>query len=351
MRFMTKITLSTIAKKANISVASVSRVLKKPHLTSPQTQLRVYQAIEELNIDIAKNFKPYQPIHSSKRILIIDNQLFSKSLINVGLEQVLKEEQYQWFYLQFPYNNKNDIYHIIRYVAQNTFDGIIIINDAPYLKTLISYKNTLPPIVLVNHFSLDFVCVHFDHLFIGYQMTQYLIDNYHNQIAILLNDDKAMNSVLLLQGYKQALLRANITIEPRYIIQGCFTYQHARAAIKKLINGTKSPTAVICADNFSLNYLNENHCTQQQHQLPDSMVLGALHQANESKAKLTKPLTISYFSASKELKYNELDSLCKINKPLFKMGQKSAALLCELIKNTIKPIKHCTIINAESMFY
>jgi LacI family transcriptional regulator, repressor for deo operon, udp, cdd, tsx, nupC, and nupG len=348
---MTKITLSTIAKKANISVASVSRALKKPHLTSPQTQLRVYQAIEALNMDTSKNLNPYQPIHNSKKILIIDNQLFSKSLINIGLEQVLKEEQYQLFYLQFPYNRKSDIHHIIRYVAQNAFDGIIIINDAPYLKTLFSYKSTLPPIVLVNHISLDFVCVHFDHLFIGYQMTQYLIDNHHNQIAILLNDDKTMNSVLLQQGYKQALLRANITIEPRYIIQGCFTYQHARSAIKKLINGTKSPTAVICADNFSLNHLHENHFKEQHHRSPDSMVWGALHQANESKANLTKPLTISYFSASKELKYNELDSLCKICKPLFKMGKQSASLLCDIIKGTIKPIKHCTIINAESMFY
>ncbi|NUF27415.1 LacI family DNA-binding transcriptional regulator [Gilliamella sp. ESL0254] len=348
---MPKITLSTIAKKANTSVASVSRVLKKPHLTSSQIQLRVYKAIEELNMDTSKNFKPYKPIHNSGKILIIDNQLFSKSLINIGVEQELKEKQYQVFYLQFPYNNKSDIHHIIRYVAQNAFDGIIIINDAPYLKTLVAYKNTLPPIVLVNHFSLDFVCVHFDHLLIGHQITKYLIDKSHSKIAILLNNETLTSSMLLLQGYKQALLRASIAIEPRYIIHGCFTYQHARSAVNKLINSTKSPTAIICTDHFSLNYLNKNNYKEQHHQLPDSMVLGALHQANENKAKLTKPLTISYFSASKELKYNELDSLCRINKPLFKMGQKSAALLCELIENTIKPIKRCTIINTESMFY
>lgn len=348
---MTKITLSDIATKANISVASVSRVLKKPHLTSPQTQLRVYRAIEELNMDTSKNFKSFQPIHNSKKILIIDNQLFSKSLINLGLEQILKKEQYQLFYLQFPYNNKSDIHHIIRYVAQNAFDGIIIINDAPYLKTLISYKNTLPPIVLVNHFSLDFICVHFDHLLIGYQMTKYLTDNSHTQVAILLNNDQSMDSALLLKGYKQALLRANITVEPRYIIQGCFTYQHAKSAIKKLINGRKTPSAVICADNFSLSYLDEIYYKDLHHQSPDSMVLGALHQANESKSKLTKPLTISYFSASKELKYNELDNLCRINKPLFKMGQKSATLLCDIIKDTTRSIKHNKIINVESIFY
>ncbi|ORF62522.1 hypothetical protein B5801_02280, partial [Gilliamella apicola] len=56
---MAKKTLSTIAKQANLSIASVSRVLKKPHLTSPMTQSKVYQAIEELNIDIHNNFKPH----------------------------------------------------------------------------------------------------------------------------------------------------------------------------------------------------------------------------------------------------------------------------------------------------
>lgn len=347
---MTKITLSTIAKKANTSVASVSRVLKKPHLTSPQIQLCVYQTIEELNMDTSKNFKPYKPIHNSRKILIIDNQLYSKSLINAGLEQVLKEEQFQMFYLQFPYHNKTDIHHIIRYVAQHAFDGIIIINEAPYLKTLVTYKTTLPPIVLVNHFSLDFICVHFDHLLIGYQITKYLIDKSHTKIAILLNNEKLTSSTLLLQGYTQALMRANITIEPRYIIHGCFTYQHARSAVKKLINSTKSPSAIICTDNFSLNCLDKNNY-KDHNQSPDNMVLGAVHQANESQSKLTKPLTISYFSASKELKYNQLDNLSKINKPLFEMGQKSATLLCELIKSTTKPTKRCKIIEAESIFY
>ncbi|MWP49046.1 MULTISPECIES: LacI family DNA-binding transcriptional regulator [unclassified Gilliamella] len=347
---MTKITLSTIAKKANTSVASVSRVLKKPHLTSPQIQLRVYQAIEELNMDTSKNFKPYKPIHNSGKILIIDNQLYSKSLINAGLELVLKEEQFQMFYLQFPYHNKTDIHHIIRYVAQHAFDGIIIINDAPYLKTLVAYKTTLPPIVLVNHFSLDFICVDFDHLLIGHQITKYLIDKSHTKIAILLNNEKLTSSTLLLQGYKQALMRANITIEPRYIIHGCFTYQHARSAVKKLINGTKSPSAIICTDNFSLNCLDKSD-DKDHNQSPDSMILGAVHQANESQSKLTKPLTISYFSSSKELKYNQLDTLSRINKPLFEMGQKSATLLCELIKSTAKPTKRCKIIEAESIFY
>ena len=69
---MAKITLSAIAKKAKVSVASVSRVLRTPNMTSSRTQSIVYQAMKALNVDLSENLKDYQLDHSSNRILIID---------------------------------------------------------------------------------------------------------------------------------------------------------------------------------------------------------------------------------------------------------------------------------------
>ena len=125
---MAKITLSAIAKKAKVSVASVSRVLRTPNMTSSRTQSIVYQAMKDLNVDLSENLKDYQLNHSSNRILIIDNQLISKSLINFGIEQALCEVKLQFCYLQFSYQDDCDIYHLIQYITQNRFIGILIIN-------------------------------------------------------------------------------------------------------------------------------------------------------------------------------------------------------------------------------
>ncbi|WP_294843921.1 LacI family DNA-binding transcriptional regulator [uncultured Gilliamella sp.] len=347
---MSKVTLSAIAKKASLSIASVSRVLRTPSITSAQTQSRVYQAIEELNIDASNRITAQTTEIKSNKILILDNQLISKSLINFGLESLLQKENYQLEYLRFSYYGKADIYHLVQYITQHAFAGIIIINDAPYLENLYPFKKALPPIIFINHFVRDFSCVYFDHLMIGYQLTQYLINHYHKKIAILVNDKNKFNTSLLLQGYQQALYRGNISFDPNYLIQDCFTYEHGRLAIKSLLNSTNPPTAIICDDMLSLNYLDKKYIHNQNYLSNYRAVFGALHQAKESQSQLAKPLTITYISHFKELQYNELDTLSRINKPLLKMGEKAALLMCETIKKNIASPQQCHIIDTEKIF-
>ena len=348
---MAKKTLSTIAKQANLSIASVSRVLKKPHLTSPMTQSKVYQAIEELNIDIHNNFKPHNDHNGSNKILVLDNQFITRTLINYGLEQTLTQTGFAIFYFRFPYQTKKDIHYLIKYISQNSFAGILVINDAPYLQELEHFKKALPPIVLVNHFSLNFICVHFDHLVIGHQITQYLLNNSHSKIAVLFSDNNKISSTLFLQGYKQALLRANISINKDYLIEDCFTYEHGRAAIKQLINSNNPPTAIICCDNVNLNYLDERLQNYPSFSTNYSVILGALHQAKESEIQLPQPITITYLSHSTDRQYNELDKLSRINKPMYKMGQEAATLLCQYIRNELATTKRYHLIETETFFY
>ncbi|MCX8583643.1 MULTISPECIES: LacI family DNA-binding transcriptional regulator [unclassified Gilliamella] len=345
---MAKISLSMIAKEAKVSIASVSRVLRTPNLTSPQTQFLVYQAMKALNVDLSKNLKDYQPVHESNKILVVDNQLISKSLINFGIEQVLHEAGFQLFYLQFPYKVKNDLYYLIQYIKQNCFIGIIIINQAPYLTQLYSYKNSLPPIVFVNHFKKNFTCVHFDHLTIGYQTTQHLIEQGHNKIAIFINSDKNTNSSFFLQGYQQAFQRINMPIDSDYVIQGCLTYEHGRDAIKTLLQSNKPPTAVIFEDLSSLSCYDYYHT--QNYLSNYRSLFGALHQVKKSQSQLLHPLAITYISHTNDLQYNELDQLSRVNKPLYKMGCKSAQLLCDLLEHNMTSLSQCHTIDTEMFF-
>jgi len=347
---MTKTSLSVIARKAKVSIATVSRVLRTPNLTAPQTQLLVYQAMKALNVDISKNLKDYQLVHQSNKILIIDNQLISKSLINFGIEQVLHETGFQWFYWQFSYHAKNDIYHLIQYIKQNCFIGIIIINQAPYFSQLYNYKKSLPPIIFVNHFKNNFSCVHFDHLTIGFQTTQHLIDQGHNKIAIFVNSDKNANSSLFLQGYQQALQRINMPIDTDYIIQGCLTYEHGREAVRSLLQSNKPPSAIIFEDLSSLSCFDCDSYHAQNYLSSYRSLFGALHQAKESQSQLLHPLAITYISYSNDLQYNELDRLSRVNKPLYQMGCKSAQLLCQILKQDMTSLSQCHIIDTEMFF-
>ncbi|OCG09083.1 hypothetical protein A9G13_03240 [Gilliamella sp. wkB178] len=343
-----KTTLATIAKQAKVSIATVSRVLRKPNLASPLSQSKVFQAIQELRVDTYNKFNANNPVTNNKTILIIDNQLICQSLLNFGIEQVLNATGYKIFYLRFPYSDETDIQHLIRYVTQNLPDGIIIINEAPYLNKLSQYKACLPPMMLVNHFHTDFNCVYFDHLVMAHQITKHLINHAHSKIALLLSHPDKISSSLFLQGYKQALHRANLAIDSDYIINDCFTYEHGQLAVKNLLSSNKPPTAIICADNISLNYTDKKYSSVQHFQLDYRVVLGALDQAHASQSKTP---TIVYISHSNQRHYNELDTLTRVYKPLYKMGQQAAALLSEKVKKSDNFTKHYHLIKAEAIFY
>lgn len=326
-----KITLQTIAKQANLSIASVSRVLHTPHLTTQATQTRVYQAIKTLNYDRQYLFKSSKNALPTKKILILDNQLVSPSAINRGIEYSLKKGDYKIFYLRFLYCNQTDIHQIINYTINHSFDGILIINNVPYLEKLHQYRQALPPIVIINHFSLNFPCIYFDHLTIGYQVTSYFLNQGHTRIAILLGDENKVSAQQLEKGYQHALLRTNLSINSHYIIYHCFHYQNGKQAIKTLMTSSHPPTAIIITDNIDLNYMDDEYLTPQNYLSPYSQVHGVIKQCEEMKIAIPQQLSLIYFNHDKQKQNNELDLLSAINKPLYTMGENAVNLLLKLL--------------------
>ncbi|MDF7667258.1 LacI family DNA-binding transcriptional regulator [Orbaceae bacterium ESL0727] len=331
MTTQSKITLNTIAKQAGLSITSVSRVLKTPDRVSATIRERVYQAINHLNAGKQYLLQTYKNVSPTKKILILDNQLIPQSSINQGIETLLKAKRYKLFYFRFLYCNQNDIYQIIHYTHHHAFDGILIINDAPYLKKLQQYQHALPPIVLINQFSIAFPCVYFDHLSIGYQTTHYFLQQGHKHIAMLLGDTHKMSTQHLVTGYQQALLRANLPINSHHLIYNCFHYQNGQQALKTLMTQGQPPTAIIVSDNICLNYMEDLNPTAQNYASPYSQVHGLLKQCKELDITIPKQLSVIYFNHDHQKQYNELDKLSAVNKPLQLMGESAVRLLLNLL--------------------
>lgn len=115
-----------------------------------------------------------------------------------------------------------------------------------------------------------------------------------------------------------------------------------------MLSSNKPPTAIICADNINLSYLDEKYYNKQHYQLDYRAVLGALAQAHIHQS--TAP-TLVYISHSNQRHYNELDALSRMYKPLYKMGQQAAALLSKKVKNNDSVTKHYHLLKAEAIFY
>lgn len=345
-----KITLTKIAQQAGVSITSVSRVIHTPHLTSRETQEKVNQAITILGFN-ASLFKPHNQDHVSRKILIIDNQLFTSSFINQGIEHKAQELGYKLLYLRFLYFSEHEIQQIISYTINYKVDGILIINNSPYLASLPRYQRALPPIVLVNQFSLIFPCVYFDHLSIAFRATKYLIEQGHKRIAVLLGDKDKDEVNFIMQGYQQALIRANMPITPQYMAYHCFNYSTSHNTIKKLMQLPLPPTAVICSDYCNLNYLDRDKLIKDERFdkaiSAESSICGVIDQCGAMNIDIPADLSLLQFTHHKGYKqYRPLNHICAIYKPLFEMGDRAVDLLVSQMQ-TVHKIRSSLLIDAE----
>lgn len=337
-----KTTLSVIAQKTGLSIASVSRVIHTPHLTSRRTQHRVYQAIAELDFDTKSIVKRSVSDYKSKKILVIDNQLIVNTLINNGIESKAKENGYKLLYLRFLYFSEQEIQQIISYTINHHLDGILIINDSPYLNRLFEFQHALPPIVLVNQFSLTKPCVYFDHLSIAYQATQHLIELGHKRIAILLGEPDKIEVHHLQNGYQQALQRANIQSKSDYVAYRCVGYSASRQLIKNMMRLAIPPTAIICVDHLYLNSLDRDMIpidnTFNHIITAESSICGVIDQCREMNIDILSELTLLQFTHYKQHKqYHPLNDITSMYKPLFSMGEEAMILLISLLNRRNHP--------------
>ena len=329
-----KITFKEIAQAAGLSVASVSRAIHKPHLTSSKTQERVNLAIKQLNYHTKNAFKAPTERNQSKKLLVIDNQLFSNSLINKGIDSKAKQLGYKLLYLRFLHFSEHEIQQMISYTINHRVDGILLINDSPYLDQLLPFSHALPPIVLVNNFSVEFPCVYFDHLSLAYQATEHLLSIGHKKIGIVLSNSNKLSNFYLEQGYLQALSRYDVLVDKRYIIHNCGRYRQAKSAIKQLFNQPNPPSALVCTDNLCLNYMDEDKSfSSATITSSNEMIYGVLNQCRDLRLNLPKQLSVLYFSHHKtNMLHHELNHFSTLYKPLFLMGEQSVELLLTILQ-------------------
>ncbi|MDN5342766.1 LacI family transcriptional regulator [Oceanotoga sp. DSM 15011] len=155
-------TINDVAKLANVSIATVSRVLNKSENVSEKTKIKVLKVIEELGFEPSKDAKNLATLKNknilvltSERILKITDQRkdygideFYKAIL-MGIEDGFKNTKTKIELKNYDQINENYI---------QKFDGIIIIGSDPIPNYI---ENIKIPIVLLDNYipGKDYNCV------------------------------------------------------------------------------------------------------------------------------------------------------------------------------------------------
>ncbi|SHK05207.1 transcriptional regulator, LacI family [Clostridium cavendishii DSM 21758] len=312
------ITINDIAKEANVSLATVSRVLNDSGYVKDETRKRVEEAIERFNYTpsaIARSLS--KNVTSTIGIVVPDitNPFFGE--IIKGISEVAEANNLNIILCDSNEDMDKEL-KAIKTLREQRIRGLIISptsveNDinSEYLKAL---NNLGIPVVLVDgHLKYStFSGVFVDNLTGTYDAIEALIKEGHKDIGIItgrMNSKPAKDRLL---GYEKALMMNNIKINKEFILYGDYSIESGYNLTKQLLKKENKPTALFVCNNF--------------------MTLGCLKALNEMNMSFPDDISLMSFDKIDVLNFLGMN-LSHVEGPSLELGRIGMGLLVDSIND------------------
>jgi len=300
-----KITIKEVAKRAGVSIATVSRFLNKTPLKE-RNQKSVEEAVKELG---------YEPSLYARRLA--GGKLDTFGVVIPGYEGIF----YSFYALEIireiaaVLSAESIDLHLNVFWGKDNFktsliDGVLmadIIGNEAQLQRLI--KEEVPLVVLnkkIADYDVSWVAV--NNFKGAYEAVEFLTHHGHKLIAHLAGDPRVQCSEERLEGYKSALDKNGIKVQENFIKVTNFSRKEARESLKELFSLKEVPSAVFCCS--------------------DEVASEVLSFAEERKIKVPEDLSVIGFDDNPHCLYGNL-MLTTVRQPLKEMVHQGVRILKE----------------------
>ena len=300
-------TIKDVAKRAGVSVATVSRVLNASGPASPEAARRIHEAAAELR---------YVP-HGGARSLItarshtlgvllpdLYGEFFSE--IIRGIDQTAQQHGYHLL-LSGSHNGKPEIEAAMRAMRGRT-DGIIAMSPHLDAQTLVENLPPSVPVVLLScpERDGDHYVISIDSAEGARGMVHHLAELGHRRIAIIRGAAGNYDAAERLTGYRRAIADTGCVADESLEVAGDFTEASGHRATLALLALPERPTAIFCAN--------------------DSMAIGALSALRDFGIRVPEDLTVVGFDDIPLARYMN-PPLSSVHVPILEMGERAARRL------------------------
>jgi LacI family transcriptional regulator len=265
-------TIKDVAKKAGVSVATVSHVVNGTRYVSDQFKTKVRSAMDELNYQpnaLARSLRRKESKIIGLMIPDSTNPYFAE--IAWSIEYASKKEGYSVILCNSDGNvNKESSY--IDVLIENQADGIIIVAAG---KSSVNFQKLLDrkiPVVMVDRDSPNVKTdsIQINNAVNGELAADHLISLHHKQIACITGPREVSPSFDRLDGYKRALSKNNLPLNEDFIIRGDFKPHGGYLAGIKLLEMQNRPTAIFACNDL-MAYGVMRAAVEKGFQVPDDL--------------------------------------------------------------------------------
>lgn len=285
-----KATIYDVAKKAQVSIATVSRVVSGHARVTEGTRARVLEAVRELNYrpnPVAQGLA----LQSTRTLaLIIErfDDIYPAKII-AGAETEARKSGYHLLVQQLPDLGVEDI---LRLSARA--DGLII-SGALSTENLLHVlaEQGVPTVALgVTMPGLRIDGVVADNYGGAFRAVEHLIEHGYRRIAHITGPETSGHAEARYRAYQNALQEHGITLRQEYVVKGTYTYESGHEAMAQLLDLPVPPDAVFCADDLiALGALLMAH--ERDYSVPERLALIGFD-GQETGAYVSPPLTTVY---------------------------------------------------------
>jgi LacI family transcriptional regulator len=243
-----------VAKRAGVSLGTVSNVLNRPELVAQETRRRVLQAIDEIGFvrnGSARQLRAGRSQHIGLVVLDVANPFFTE--VARGVEDLANQAGY----VVILCNSDDSVAkenHYLHVLEEQRTRGILITpvqNDASYLQR---FRQRGIAVVLLDRpsRSKDLCSVAVDDVLGGDLAAMHLIVEGHTRIAFVHGPLIIRQCADRRRGVLRALKFAGLDPQEALldITTSAQTIREGEASVERLLNASIKPTAVFCGNDL-----------------------------------------------------------------------------------------------------
>lgn len=319
---MTTSTIIDIAREAGVSFKTVSRVINGEPNVSAKTREKVQAVITRFNYRPNVWARALASSRSHLIGLIYDNP--SQGYINqiqIGAMTACQRAGYHLVVEEVRCVGRNLDARIREFISTVQLDGAVLSPPCSDSRVMIAaLKEAKIPFVRIAPYELldEAPYVHMDDYGAAYEMTRYLLNMGHRDIAFIQGPRSHAAAAERHRGYLEAMKEQGGNLRPEWVVSGGFDARSGMAAGEELLATTSRPTAIFASN--------------------DDMAIGAM--AAAFREGLTPPRDLSIVGFDDSPVASSLwPQLTTVRQPVIEMADAATEMLITRLRSPAEPGK------------
>jgi LacI family transcriptional regulator len=312
------ITIVDVAQEAEVSYATVSRVINNGAHVRPEKRERVLLAMAKLGFTVNQQARSLRAGRSQViGLLVHDLGTSYIGEIIRGIETELSAASYDLM-LYTTHRRKTKEATYVSAITRGMADGLLLVlprNPEAYLESL---RQRRFPYVLIDHQGIDETgpAVGATNWQGAYDATRHLLGLGHRRIGFITGQVDMGCSRDRLAGYQAALADAGLAPDPLLIKEGDFFQPDGFAGARELMALPEPPSAIFASNDVS--------------------AFGVMEAVRDAGRRIPDDISIVGFDDIPQAAQVN-PTLTTVRQPLEQMGRTAARMLLEIIGNPDRP--------------